>query len=190
MLLLEKKVKGVCADIHPSRDEKADAYQLGFITWMSPLFWQGFKQPLAMHMLPNIEAKLMTAIGLTGTPSISAYATHVLTLTGADGRHQLPLLIELFIARRWYLINGIVPRLCYTAFTYTQPFLISTATSYMAEPINDNTYKVGGGLIAAFFLVYAGLGVRSIATVLMLGTSANTFATRSHNFFTDNRLHA
>jgi ATP-binding cassette, subfamily C (CFTR/MRP), member 1 len=52
----------------------------------------------------------------------------------------------------------IFPRLCLVAFNYAQPFLISSAISYVSQPSpkkND-----GYGLIAATGLVYLGIAVR------------------------------
>jgi hypothetical protein len=67
--------------------------------------------------------------------------------------------MELIKDRPWLVLCTIIPRLCLIGFTFAQPFLIERATEYMRSPIDQDTYKVGGALIAAYFLVYVGLGV-------------------------------
>lgn len=58
------------------------------------------------------------------------------------------------------MLGAIPPRLCLMSFTYAQPFLVQRATEYMSEPFGSNTYKAGGGLVAAYFIVYVGIAVR------------------------------
>jgi hypothetical protein len=63
--------------------------------------------------------------------------------------------------RGWLLLGCIPPRLCYTGFLFAQPFLVQKATEFLAGPVGPNTYKIGGGLVAAYVIVYVGIGVRS-----------------------------
>lgn len=60
---------------------------------------------------------------------------------------------------KWYLASAIVPRLCLTAFTFAQPFLINRVIGYLSEFNSANTKNVGYGLIGAYGLVYIGIGV-------------------------------
>ncbi|OTA07898.1 hypothetical protein A9Z42_0088200 [Trichoderma parareesei] len=56
-----------------------------------------------------------------------------------------------------------LPRLCMTAFTFAQPFLVNTTIKYVGEK-NANVYH-GKGLIGAWALVYLGIAVsRSLYT--------------------------
>lgn len=50
-----------------------------------------------------------------------------------------------------------LPRLCMTAFTFAQPFLVNTTIKYVSEK-NANVYH-GKGLIGAWALVYLGIAV-------------------------------
>jgi hypothetical protein len=58
------------------------------------------------------------------------------------------------------LISPFIPRLAYIGFTFAQPFLVHRATEYMSEPAGPNIYKIGGGLIGAYAIVYVGIAVR------------------------------
>jgi ATP-binding cassette subfamily C (CFTR/MRP) protein 1 len=55
-------------------------------------------------------------------------------------------------------LSPVLPRLCLTAFTFSQPFLTSAMITYLGDSQNasDNT---GYGLIGASFLVYSGMAV-------------------------------
>ena len=55
-----------------------------------------------------------------------------------------------------------LPRLCVTAFTFAQPFLVNTTIKLVGDK-NANVYH-GKGLIGAWALVYLGLAVGKIAS--------------------------
>lgn len=73
---------------------------------------------------------------------------------------------------KWYLASAVVPRLCLTAFTFAQPFLIERVIAYLSEDENVNTNKIGYGLIGAYGIVYTGIGV-SKCSILMINVTAN-----------------
>lgn len=54
---------------------------------------------------------------------------------------------------------GVVPRLLFSAFTFSQPFLISTIVGYIEEPAEVRDVQVGKSLIGATILIYAGMAV-------------------------------
>lgn len=55
------------------------------------------------------------------------------------------------------LLLPVVPRLCLTAFTFAQPFLINKTLNYVDDQSPNSDY--GKGLIGAWALVYLGLAV-------------------------------
>lgn len=55
------------------------------------------------------------------------------------------------------LVSAVLPRLCLTALTFAQPFLINTTVNYMSQKGAQGAY--GKGLIGAWALVYLGLAV-------------------------------
>lgn len=57
------------------------------------------------------------------------------------------------------LFSTVLPRLCQTAFTFSQPFMINTTVKYMDQ--FDANPNYGKGLIGAWALVYLGIAVCS-----------------------------
>ena len=60
----------------------------------------------------------------------------------------------------WSAAGPVIPRLLMTAFTFAQPFLVTSILNYLqnseTRPKND-----GYGLIGACVLVYVGIAVRN-----------------------------
>lgn len=56
------------------------------------------------------------------------------------------------------LLAPVVPRLCLTGFTFSQPFLTFALISYLGDA-GTSPKNYGYGLIAASFLVYTGIAV-------------------------------
>lgn len=61
---------------------------------------------------------------------------------------------------KWDLLAAALPRLLMAAFRFAQPFLITSAITYVEQP--DSTIKRNHayGLIGATFLTYLGISVR------------------------------
>jgi hypothetical protein len=138
----------------PTPDERADILSRVFIWWLVPLFRLGRKTPeLTSEGLPDIEFKLTHPGDFDREIKGQDDESSVL-LKPSIFRH-------LFAVRGWLLLSGIPPRLCYTGFTFAQPFLVQKATDFLETPRDNNTYKAGGGLIGAYLIVYLGIAVRS-----------------------------
>lgn len=60
-------------------------------------------------------------------------------------------------ALAWPLVAIVVPRLCFTAFTFAQPFLLHTVVTAVGQ--QELSRDTIGGLIGATGLVYFGLAV-------------------------------
>jgi ATP-binding cassette subfamily C (CFTR/MRP) protein 1 len=54
---------------------------------------------------------------------------------------------------------AVIPRLCFTGFSFAQPFLINTIVDVVGASSPENSKGVVGGLIGATALVYLGLAV-------------------------------
>ncbi|KAA8642644.1 uncharacterized protein ATNIH1004_011589 [Aspergillus tanneri] len=72
-------------------------------------------------------------------------------------RHGLLLLI--LWEFKWGLLTAALPRLCFTAFTFAQPFLLDSVIQYIQTPSAKLNPKDGYGILGAYILVYVGLGV-------------------------------
>jgi hypothetical protein len=70
-------------------------------------------------------------------------------------------------------ISAIVPRLCLTAFTFAQPFLVTATLNFIDRSEVEEAY--GRGLIGAWALVYLGLAVsRYLSTISSSHQPAST----------------
>ncbi|ETS86320.1 hypothetical protein PFICI_00148 [Pestalotiopsis fici W106-1] len=151
VLVLERARKVIrVGSRQPTPDERADIVSRGFLWWLLPMFSLGKKKlPLTAEALPDIEPKLTRPGDIRVEDD------------GDDDERlsKLSIFHHLFAVRGWLLMSAIPPRLCYTGFLFAQPFLVQRATEFMFEPFDSNTYKIGGSLIAAYVVVYVGIGV-------------------------------
>jgi len=154
LLMMEFQSKVVRPGIRePTPDELANILSQLFLWWLLPLFKLGIKsKALTSEMLPDIEPELTR-------PGAHDQKQETHSRVPKDLKRQ-SIFHHLFAVRGWLLIRPILPRLLYTGFMYAQPFLVQRATDYMSEPTDENTYKIGGGLIGAYLIVYTGISVR------------------------------
>lgn len=145
LLILEGWPKTVRPGVpRPTADERADIVARAFLWWLLPLFARARKKPaLTVAVLPEIELELTRAANINDALRTPSIFRHLLAVRG------------------WLLASAILPRLCYTGLLYTQPFLVQRATEFVSAPRDTNTYKIGGGLIAAYAIVYVGIAVRT-----------------------------
>lgn len=153
ILVAERWRKSVRADRNqPTPDEQADIISRAFLWWIVPLFRMGRKKaalPLTSEKLPDVERKLVR-------PIVVALESEG---QGPRGLKGPSIFHDMFSGRGWMLLSPVVPRLAYIGFTFAQPFLVHRATAYMSEPAGPNIYKIGGGLIGAYAIVYVGIAV-------------------------------
>lgn len=165
ILVAERWRKSVHADIHkPTPDEQADIISRAFLWWVVPLFGTGRNraaQPLTLEKLPNVERKLVHPVLVA---SGAGEGQSLRSLRGPSIFH------DMFVGRGWMLVSPVIPRLAYIGFTFAQPFLVHRATEYMSEPAGPNIYKIGGGLIGVYTIVYVGISVRIPAVFLYFRT--------------------
>lgn len=74
-----------------------------------------------------------------------------------DRRSRYSLLRACFRAYLFSFLAPIIPRLCLTVFTFSQPFLINKTVKFAGQADPDRNY--GKGLIGAWALVYLGIAV-------------------------------
>jgi ATP-binding cassette, subfamily C (CFTR/MRP), member 1 len=60
---------------------------------------------------------------------------------------------------RWQILAGVFPRLCMTAFNFTQPFLMNTLLNWLGQENTGVKRNDGYGLIGAYALVFLGIAV-------------------------------
>ncbi|KAK8010251.1 hypothetical protein PG990_009216 [Apiospora arundinis] len=137
----------------PTADEKADILSRIFLWWVIPLFKVGKATPtLTAESLPNIE------FGLTVAGRRPSNSKGFVPSPDSGELYKSSIFRHILSIRGWLILTAVPPRLCYTGFLFAQPFLIQRATNWLAEPLHVNTYNIGAGLVAAYLIVYTGLG--------------------------------
>lgn len=72
-------------------------------------------------------------------------------------RNRHSLLRACFQTFFFSAISPVIPRICLTAFTFSQPFLISATVTFVGSTNPDSSY--GKALIGAWALAYLGIAV-------------------------------
>ena len=148
-----------------SPEQTSGIVNRAFLWWLRPLFVTGFRNSLTTKDLMLIDDKLSHDRLRSSSSSNNIVPASQVNLMSTEHRScQLSgkryALLSLVIRRHGrLLLDPVFPRLCFLALTFTQPFLVDRASTYISEDLGANTYKVGGGLIAAYLLVYVGIGV-------------------------------
>jgi ATP-binding cassette, subfamily C (CFTR/MRP), member 1 len=124
-------------------EQSGSFWSQNLFIWVLPFFHQGYLKHLQLEDIPEVDEALAGDV-----------AEHKLqTAWDMDRR----LLYATFRAYRWSFLSGIPPRLALTAFTFAQPFLITTLVDWMGATEPPENY--GPALIGAVILVYSGLAV-------------------------------
>ncbi|GJN80117.1 hypothetical protein PLIIFM63780_003641 [Purpureocillium lilacinum] len=131
-----------------SPEEYASFWSRTAFVWLLDTFRLGYAKVLSVDDLPALD----TALRSSATHEQLDY-----TWRKADHRQSHSLLRASFVSHRWPFLSAVVPRLCLTAFTFTQPFLIAATIRYVEESRPDK--HGGGGLIAAWAAVYLGIAI-------------------------------
>lgn len=124
--------------------------------WMNSLFKRGYNKVILFEDLDPIDSSL-------GSAGVHQQLQDAWGLRNRET--GMPLLKSLWKALRWSILSPVPPRLCYSVFLFTQPFLINRATSYLNQPIDTLDNDIGYGLIGATFCIYLGIAVR--ATIVL-----------------------
>ncbi|OQE74121.1 hypothetical protein PENNAL_c0084G03585 [Penicillium nalgiovense] len=121
-------------------------------TWINPLLLLGNRTDLTVAQLPALEVALcVTGVGPNGLETLWRKGANW------DQPHSL-----LWASMRYYagpFLLGIFPRALQIGFTFAQPFLVETTTSWVDSEDGPNTMRQGYGLIGAFAVTYIGLAI-------------------------------
>ena len=127
-------------------EQSSGFWSRSLFIWVLPFFHQGYFQRFQLSDIPEVDESLA---GYAAEQKLqTAWDT-----TTADRR----LLYATLRAYRWSFLSGIPPRLALTAFTFSQPFLITALVDWMGTAAAPTNY--GPALIGAVVLVYSGLAV-------------------------------
>ncbi|KAI1878317.1 uncharacterized protein JN550_000499 [Neoarthrinium moseri] len=116
--------------------------------WVNSTLLIGFRNAISVDELPEIGLEF-------STERLSNRFQRRWEEADKSLRYCLP--ITSMKALAWPLVAIVVPRLCFTAFTFAQPFLLHTIVRAVGQ--KELSREVIGGLIGATGLVYFGLAV-------------------------------
>ncbi|KAJ5354982.1 uncharacterized protein N7496_012194 [Penicillium cataractarum] len=133
-----------------SKEYTSSFWVRSFFIWVLPLFQSGFSSILALHDMPEVDRTLQ---GQSAENRLhQAWAK-------SQKARKYKLVRATFRAYLWPFVSAVVPRLCLTAFTFCQPFLISATLDFISDtPTSENSYY-GPALVGAFVLTYLGMAI-------------------------------
>ncbi|KAI1858524.1 uncharacterized protein JN550_012571 [Neoarthrinium moseri] len=114
--------------------------------WLLATFRTGYARIITLDDLPSLDTRLESKV---------LRAKLAKTWGGYDHQKKHSLLKACMRSYLPSFLSAVIPRLCKTAFSFTQPFLIDTTVSYVGETQPDANY--GKGLIGAWALVFLGM---------------------------------
>ncbi|KAK4071878.1 hypothetical protein Trihar35433_3942 [Trichoderma harzianum] len=117
--------------------------------WLATTFRRGYTQVLSVEDLPDLDPKLDS--GIIGRELAN---TWVKTRDKSAKYALFRVCLNAYLAP---FLSGVLPRLCLTAFTFCQPFLINAIVTWVGSA--DASMAFGKGLIGATALTYIGMAV-------------------------------
>ncbi|XP_044721310.1 ABC transporter domain-containing protein [Hirsutella rhossiliensis] len=135
------------------RETAGNVFTRGLFWWLNPLLWRGFWHVLDVESLPAIDPEL-------GTPELHRQLwARWQCWPHKTARALLQLLLS---AHKNSVLQGVLPRLALSGFTFAQPFLVTRVINFATAPDGPDRrldVQVGNGLIVATALIYVGLAV-------------------------------
>ncbi|KAL7914375.1 ABC transporter [Trichoderma velutinum] len=117
--------------------------------WLATTFRRGYTQVLSVDDLPDLDPKLDS--GIIGRELAKTWAST------RDKSAKYALFRVCLNAYLGPFLSAVLPRLCLTAFTFCQPFLINAIVTWVGS--TDASMAFGKGLIGATALTYVGMAV-------------------------------
>lgn len=133
--------------------------------WLAATFRVGYTKTISVDDLPPLDSKLEShkvhhelLVTWDRSKTRTATVNGILLTLWKDGHHPRHSLLRACI-RSFLpsLLSPVMPRLCLTAFTFCQPFLLNSTVSLVEQSNPNRNY--GKGLIGAWALVFLGIAV-------------------------------
>ncbi|OJJ44494.1 hypothetical protein ASPZODRAFT_135308 [Penicilliopsis zonata CBS 506.65] len=131
-------------------EDTAGAYQRALFLWLNRLFARSYRSQLSLETLPKIDHDILSASNPDGLRGRWA---------GANKSHRLALLWTFVMHYKWTVLAPVLPRLAYTGFTFSQPFLINKVLTFTSRSSDEKSANVAYGLIGAYAIVYIGAAI-------------------------------
>ncbi|OAQ99634.1 hypothetical protein LLEC1_06869 [Akanthomyces lecanii] len=135
-----------------SREMRAGFISRSVFWWLNGFLTLGYKSLLDVNHIGPIAPKF------DSRELRQKLENHPFNPGSDDKKSNSSLLKCTFIAYKAQFAAGILPRLLYSGFTLSQPFLINSVVGYIAQGDKRNGTE-GASLIGATILLYTGLAV-------------------------------
>ncbi|GBF62869.1 ABC transporter [Trichophyton mentagrophytes] len=118
--------------------------------WLNRLFINGFRTLLTVNTITPIDEELLAASEPTALLE---------KWENADKAKRYALFWVFFTHYKWYIMAGVLPRLAYAGFSYSQPFLVQRVLDFTAQAPHAQTSNIAYSLVGGYAVVYIGLSV-------------------------------
>ncbi|KAK2608934.1 hypothetical protein QQS21_002510 [Conoideocrella luteorostrata] len=130
-----------------SPEAAASIYSRVLFIWLNRLFFKGYRTHLTVDTLTPIDQDILDA----------SRPVKLQERWGKADKSSKTALLWVFVCHyRWDLLAGVVPRLAYTGFTFTEPFLVQRVLDFTTEPEGPNSRNFAWGLVGAYAIVHIG----------------------------------
>ncbi|KAK5996708.1 ABC transporter FGM5 [Cladobotryum mycophilum] len=132
-----------------SPEETSSILSLGLYSWLSPMLWRGYHEPLTMQNLFALDK----AISVERLEARNMYKTS----EESTGTSTWQLVLWLAKPLGPFVLLPIFPRLCLLGFTFCQPFFLQRLLLFLSDSDDDST--TASGLVAVAILTYFGIAI-------------------------------
>jgi ATP-binding cassette subfamily C (CFTR/MRP) protein 1 len=150
----------------PAPESTANFFNRMTYFWVNPMLLRGYSHPIQEHNLPEVQEQIVGEKNLLSFAERWEQRKQYLNndnipLTSPDPHQDKPNeLFKLAFKHHWRsFASVIIPRMCFTAFNFSQPFLLQRTLKYLTTNNHANRPAIGNGLIAAYVFVYCGFGI-------------------------------
>lgn len=135
----------------PTKEGVLGFWGQSFFIWVLPVLQNGYSKVLGIDDIPEMDADQRAQS--TQEQLEKAWGAR-------SSNHRL--LLSTFYAYRRTFLSAIVPRLCLSAFSFCQPFLITATIDYIQNDKTSNSKNRGQAIVGAYVLVYLGWAVSGL----------------------------
>ncbi|KZL80273.1 abc transporter [Colletotrichum incanum] len=118
--------------------------------WLNSLFFQGFRLLIGLEDLGAIDPKFDSKLLLGKLDRV---------WSKSKKGSNWSLIGSTFWAYRITFLAGVLPRILFAGFTFSQPFLVNQIVNFVGSPWTDESRNIAAGLVGATALIYVGLAV-------------------------------
>ncbi|KAJ4145421.1 hypothetical protein LMH87_004273 [Akanthomyces muscarius] len=124
-----------------------------FFAYLNPMFIAGFRKVLSLKDLDNIGPEFSSAL------LHSKLKRHLQGVRWASKNTLLRICVEAWM---WLLLFALIPRICFTGFSFSQPFILHRVIEILDDP--QASTAEAGFLLGATFLSFTGATLSKMAT--------------------------